>query len=376
METGKYKTYIYKHIEKIITLKKVQEGVYKTDCLCDKSHKAYYNRVSNQIFCPVCKYNEDFLKLSAELMNRTQEELIYHVLINRFNVSNDALQELIDEIKLINEKKKRYYELNEKAMLFFQEEFKNSTQTQKYVFKDRQLTEDTVKKFHIGYAPKGNKFLKTFAKDYTVEELQDMGFLGYNKEQGDYYDMFSNRLIFPIWDADNRVVAFGGRTLGNAKSKYLNSPTTLLFSKHTCLYGVNFLSKTKKYPYILCSEGYMDTVMLHQNGIENVVANLGVAISKSHLKTLDKFTETKILMLDGDGAGVKAMDKTIYGVGEVFTLTLPEELDPDEYIQKYSKELLLDFIKKNTLNWEQSILESLKRKTGNRFENLLTSKLF
>ena len=376
MDTGKYKTYIYKHIDKLISLKEVEQGVYKTNCLCNKNHVAYYNRVSNQIFCPVCNENKDFLDHSAEIMNISSEELIYSILKNKFKIENNAMKDLVEEIKAVNEKKKRYYELNEKVMLFFEEEFKKSTQAQKYVYKDRQLSEDTVKKFHIGFAPKGNKLLKTFAKDYTVEELKEMGFLGFNKDQEEYYDMFSNRLMFPIWDSQNKVIAFGGRTLANAKSKYLNSPTTLIFSKYTCLYGINFLAKTEKYPYVLCCEGYMDLVMLHQHGIKNVVADLGVAITKSHLRTLDKYTNTKIAMLDGDSAGIGAMDRTIFEVGEIFTLTLPEKLDPDEYIKAYSKEMLLDYIKRNTLNWEQSIVESLKTKPGNMFENLLSSKHF
>lgn len=373
---SKYKKYIYSNINKIISLTRAGNGIYKTSCLKDKSHEMYYSKSKNEVYCPFCNMHGDFINSSAELMNISPEELVFNILKKKFNIANEFMTDLIDEVKEIKNKKDRLYKLYEKAMKFYESEFENSPIAKNYVFNKRNISKETAAKCHIGYAPKGNKFMKTFAKEYTVQELHEAGLLGHNVEVDEYYDMFTNRVMFPIWNKDNQVVAFGGRTLGNAKSKYLNSPTTPIFSKYTCLYGVNWLNPNKKYPYILCCEGYMDAVSLIQQGIENVVSDLGVALSRTHINTLKKYTDDIVLMLDGDKAGQTGMKKAIFGTGEVSTLTLPDNLDPDEFIQKYSAEVLVDYIERHTLNWEQSVLESLKTETGNIFENLIYAKSF
>lgn len=371
---------IENNINVLLNLKKVEDGILRTNCIKNKKHIAYYDRKTDKIFCPFCRYEMNLVDLSAEIIGISEIEMLYSILIKKLNQKTNDIVDIVEEIKKLNRNKEVYYEANEKALKIFQKEFIKNSYAQKYVYEKRKMSKEIVNKFKIGFAPKGNPILKNLTKEYTLEQLKDIGLLGFDKENNQYYDMFSNRIMFPVYNKNNRIIAFGGRTIGNSKSKYLNTATTLVFKKSNELYALNTLDKTKKYPYILCLEGYMDVVALHQEGITNVVANLGTAFTENHLRSLSKYTDRVILMLDGDEAGTNAMKRSICKVGNVNTLTLPDNLDPDEYIKKYSKNQLLEYVDKNTRTWEESmcmlLLNETKDDNYNLFEKLISLKEF
>lgn len=374
----------YKKIENnisiLLSLKEVEDGILRTNCIKNKNHIAYYDKKTNKIFCPFCRYEMSLVDLSAEIIGVSEVEMLYSILVRKLNQKTNDIVDLVEEIKELNKNKEIYYEANEKALKIFQQELRKNSYAQKYVFEKRKMSKEIVNKFKIGFAPKGNPILKNLTKEYTPEQLKDIGLLGFDDDNKNYYDMFSNRIMFPVYNKNNRIIAFGGRTIGNSKSKYLNTATTLVFKKSHELYALNTLDKTKKYPYILCLEGYMDVVALHQEGITNVVANLGTAFTENHLRVLSKYTDKVILMLDGDDAGVTAMKRSICKVGNVNTLILPENLDPDEYIKKYSKDKLLNYIENNSKSWEESMCNVLITELGNTdcnlFEKLIALKEF
>lgn len=369
------------NIETLLNIKKVEKGIYKTTCLKNKNHTAYYNPATKKISCHTCRYEMELVPLSASIVGVSEEEMLLSILINKLKKNRNELIDLMKIVKEQKSKKEIYYQANREALELYKEEFKKNQFALKYVFETRKMSKEVVNKFQIGFAPKGNIILKKLAPKYGKEKLYEIGLLAYNPKNNQYFDRFNNRIMFPVFDVNNRVIAFGGRTMGNSSPKYLNTATTEVFQKSYELYGLNYLEKGKKYPYIICSEGYMDVIALHQEGICNVVANLGTAFTENHLNILSKYTNNIILMLDGDDAGINGMKRVLCKVGAVNTLILPDNLDPDEYIKKFSRESLLEYIENNKKSWEQSMCDILirekeKEPSINIFESLIKLKEF
>lgn len=203
----------------------------------------------------------------------------------------------------------------------------------------RGINEKSTRVFGLGYAPaKGNelhKYLK--AKGYSDELMLTAGLIKIS-ETGPY-DMFRNRLMFPIMDESRRVIAFGGRVLDDdAKPKYLNSPETPIFNKSNTLYGIHDIKNADKRFFILC-EGNVDVIMLHQNGLKNSVATLGTAFTQLHIPAVKKHTNNLVLSFDSDGAGKKAAMRAIAatrdsGMG-LKILSMEPFKDPDEFIKNF-----------------------------------------
>ena len=172
------------------------------------------------------------------------------------------------------------------------------------------LTERTITGFGLGYSNKISddlyKYLKS--KGYDDDILKESGLVSI--EERGARDKFFNRVMFPILDNNNRVIAFGGRVLGEGQPKYLNSPETKLFDKSKSLYALNFARLSKKDFFILC-EGYMDVIALHQAGFTNAVAALGTALTVSHALLLKRYAAKLVLCFDSDGAGVNATKRKI-----------------------------------------------------------------
>jgi DNA primase len=205
--------------------------------------------------------------------------------------------------------------------------------------KGRKLTDDTIRKFGIGYAPtKGNALYKYLAaKGYTEDLMLQAGLIKIS-ETGPY-DMFRGRVIFPIMDEQRRVIAFGGRVLNDEmKPKYLNSPETPIFNKSNTFYGVHDIKNATRDYFLLC-EGYMDVISLHQAGFKNAVATLGTAFTPTHIPVIEKYTNKLILTFDGDGAGQKAAMRTIKALNNsdmgVRVLSMNPCKDPDEFIKTF-----------------------------------------
>jgi DNA primase len=213
--------------------------------------------------------------------------------------------------------------------------------------KGRELTDDTIKRFGLGYSPeKGNALYKyLLAKGYEEDLMLQAGLIKVS-ETGQRYDMFRGRVIFPIMDEQRRVIAFGGRRLKDDEQskhqpKYLNSPETIIFNKSNTFYGVHDVKGATNDYFLLC-EGYMDVISLHQAGFRNSVATLGTAFTPTHIPVIEKYTHNLVLTFDGDGAGQKAAMRTIKALDfsdvQVKVLSMSPCKDPDEFIKTFGAE--------------------------------------
>lgn len=218
----------------------------------------------------------------------------------------------------------------------------------------RGLSPETIVKFGLGYSD-SNLYRYMKSKGYQDEVLKETGLFTYDEKKGPY-DKFWNRVMFPILDRNNRVIAFGGRVMGDAKPKYLNSPETLVFDKSRNLYGLNFVHGRQE-GMIIC-EGYMDVIALHQAGFTNAVASLGTAFTSQHCSLLKRYTDLVYLCYDSDGAGVKAAMRAIPMLKEtglqVKVIDMQPYKDPDEFMKGLSPEAFADRIKqaKNSFFYE------------------------
>jgi DNA primase len=247
-------------------------------------------------------------------------------------------------------KKKKLIEINKLACNFFHEQFKNLNFDQparRYAL-DRGLTADIIESFKIGYAPAEWEGLETYLREQGVDlNLAYEAGLLKPRTQGKtgYYDAFRNRLMFPIFSPMGDVIGFGGRVLDDSLPKYLNSPETILFHKGKTLYGLN---ETAKYirteDQAIVVEGYMDFIALYQYGFKNVVANLGTALTADHGKALGRITKNIVVLFDGDSAGQRAAVRSLpilLSAGVIPKgITLPDELDPDEFLKERGRDSL------------------------------------
>ncbi len=244
----------------------------------------------------------------------------------------------------LHNKKKRMYEMNAEAARFFFSNLtvKGNEKALEYL-RRRGLSNSTIKAFGIGYAPESWSALIDFmkTKGYTAEELSEGG-LAKKHEGGTYYDVFRDRVMFPIFDIRGNVIAFGGRTLNDNQSKYLNSPETLIYKKKDNLFAMN-IAKNSKAGQFLLMEGYMDVVSLHQHGFDNAVASLGTAFTPQQAAVLKRYADKAVLCYDADEAGQKAADRAgvILREADIKTrvLTITDGKDPDEYINNKGSEM-------------------------------------
>ena len=236
------------------------------------------------------------------------------------------------------EKRATLLEINKKAAQYFYYQLRrdNGKNAHDYLT-GRGLSEETIKKFGLGYSDKYSddlyKYLK--AQNYSDELLRESGLFNVDERQG-MYDKFWNRVIFPIMDVNNRVIGFGGRVMGDGKPKYLNSPETQIFDKSRNLYGLNVARTTRK-NYLLLCEGYMDVISMHQAGFTNAVASLGTALTSGHASLVKRYTQEVLLLYDSDEAGVKAALRAIPILREAGVnsrvVNLRPYKDPDEFIK-------------------------------------------
>ncbi|MFZ4793547.1 MAG: DNA primase [Blastocatellia bacterium] len=217
----------------------------------------------------------------------------------------------------------------------------------------RGLTEQTRKAFRIGYAPNtwdsmGN-FLRT--RGASRSQIESSGLVTLKESRGEtsrnndngFYDRFRGRLMFPITDAQGRIIAFGGRIIGDGEPKYLNSPETALYTKGHNLFGLHFAKEAiRKRGYVVLVEGYLDFLVPFQAGVQNLVASLGTALTDHQVKLLGRYVRQIVVNFDPDSAGVAATRRSLEVLltngFKVNVLTLPENLDPDEFIGKYGAE--------------------------------------
>ena len=239
--------------------------------------------------------------------------------------------------------RKRVYEMNLAAARFFRECLFDETlggEGLRYLTENRALSTATIRRFGLGFAPNSWDMLtKTLKRQGFSEEEIIAGFLGKRSEKsGRVFDLFRNRVIFPVIDTAGNVVAFGGRVMDDSKPKYLNSSDTPAFKKSRHLFALNFARKHAEERLILC-EGYMDVIALHAAGFESAVATLGTAITSEQARIFAKYTKQVVICYDSDSAGQTAANKAMRLLGEVGVdvrvLKLEGAKDPDEYIKKF-----------------------------------------
>ena len=263
-----------------------------------------------------------------------------------------TIQESFNEKYSASEKTK-IFELLEMTAKFYNRcllETKAASFARDYV-KKRGMTDDTIKKFMIGYAPKGKLLESAKKKGYAYDILSKAG-LFTKTDYGTAFEYMSERLVFPILDIQGRVVAFGGRTLADSKAKYLNTPETMVYSKSSNLYGLyQTLPDLRKSKSIIVVEGYMDVVLSQQYGVSGAVAPLGTAFTQQQAKLINRYAEDVTLLFDPDDAGRTATQRALEICAEcnvpAKTSSLPEGVDPDEYLLENGKESFYTLLNKN-----------------------------
>lgn len=266
------------------------------------------------------------------------------------NRANIPLESNSGEKSKTAKKKDLLYRVNVEAAKFFFSNLINDQNAKEY-FLNRGIKEQTIKKFGLGFANDSWNSLMFYLRKKGVNDilLEEAGLISVNKEKGRKYDRFRNRVMFPVFDYQGRVIGFGGRVLDDSKPKYLNSPETLVFQKGTNLYGLNFaLKHNLNERYFIIVEGYMDLISLHQYGITNVVASLGTALTINQARLLKRYADKVIISYDADMAGQMA---TLRGLEilrtagfDVRVLNIPQGKDPDEYVRSNGKEAFLKLI--------------------------------
>lgn len=238
----------------------------------------------------------------------------------------------------------------------------------------RGFSAETIQRCKLGYAPGGWDWLvkRATQRGFALDSLEQTRLVkardpGASGSGSGYYDFFVDRVMFPIHDERGRPVAFGGRVLGDGTPKYLNSSESPVFHKSRLCYGLDFARDgIKRADHVLVVEGYTDCIKCHQAGLWNVVGALGVALTESHLQLLRRFTRKVVLVFDGDEAGQRAaqlaLGKFLPLDIDLRVLTLPDQLDPDEYIDAHGVEALRDLIAVAPEAWDYQL-----RFLANRF---------
>ena len=290
-----------------------------------------------QIFhCFGCGVGGNVISFISKIEGIGFKEAI-EVLAERANIKLPTIDNNIDSKK--EELKAKVYKVNSFTAEFYHKKLyePSSKIAQEYV-KKRQLNNETLKSFRIGFSGKFDELYQALHKEgFKDEEILESGLVNKN-ENGKYIDRYRNRLMIPIFDERNRVIAFGGRVLDDSKPKYINSPENIVYSKGRHLFGLNVAKKgeTKR---LLIVEGYMDAISLHQRGITNVVASLGTALTTQQGWLLRKNAEQVILGFDSDGAGQTAIMRAMevmQNMGcDMRVLQMSGAKDPDEYVLKY-----------------------------------------
>ncbi len=276
----------------------------------------------------------DAVKFLADKVNYTLEES---------NITTS------DEYKKKQKLKEDLLEIHKISARFFYDILqKEESKKGKEYLDNRNVANNIRRKFGLG--------LVSGKKNILYDHLLDKGFKNESiiksglviEKNGSYFDRFWGRLMFPIFDVQNKIVGFGGRAIENQEPKYLNSPETMLFNKSKVLYNLNYARKASKEQLILV-EGYMDVITMYQNGFQNVVATMGTAFNSEHANIIKRYAKSVIILFDSDEAGTKATLKVIPILVElgikVKVLSLNGAKDPDEFLNKFGRDKLEEYLK-------------------------------
>ena len=327
-------------ISKYVTLKRSGRNFFGLCPFHKEKSPSFAVSPDKQIFhCFGCGAGGNVIHFISKIEGLDFKDTL-ELLANRVNIELPTLDNLEDDKTA--RLKSKVYEINKIAAEFYHENlYKPTSKTAQEYINKRKLDNRTLKAFLIGYAGNFNElYLLLKQKGYTEEEMLASSLVK-RTENGGYMDSFRKRLMFPIQDVRERVIAFGGRVLDDSKPKYINSPENIVYSKGRNLFGLNVAKKhdTKK---IVIVEGYMDAISLYQRGITNVVASLGTAMTEAQGRLLRRYSEQVILGYDADGAGQAAILRgmeILQNLGcDIRVLQIEGAKDPDEYVLKYGPE--------------------------------------
>lgn len=279
------------------------------------------------------------------------------------------------------DEKEVVFSINKETAKYFYEALVEQVESEQSLVKDylnkRNLDKTTIVRFGLGFGSKKSigliKHLKNLG--YKDTDILKAGVVARN-QRGELYENFAGRLIFPILDIRDRVIGFGGRVLDKSLPKYVNSPENIVYHKGKNLYALN-VAKKDALPYVIITEGYMDTVALHKSGITNVVASLGTALTEGQAKLLKKYTSTVVIAYDQDNAGQTATIRAIEILSneglkvKVLRLNHNDVKDPDEYINKYGVDNFKACVKDSISAVEYKVVRAEEGKDLSNFDDKL-----
>ncbi|MGN1394655.1 MAG: DNA primase [Succinivibrionaceae bacterium] len=272
-----------------------------------------------------------------------------------------------------NSKKNKvdYYELLEMVVNFYQQELKKHPEAQKYLA-NRGIAKETIDKYKIGFSPNSWNFIKNLVgknEQNRINILLELGLLT-QKDDGNTYDTFRNRIIIPIRDKRGRTIAFGGRVMDDSKPKYINSKESPVYKKGYELFNLDFVRTipSNELEFIMITEGYMDVIALDQYGVHNAVASLGTATTPFQLDLLFKQSDKIVFCYDGDDAGRhaawRALNLSLTSVRDDKQLNfcfLPKEHDPDSLVRKEGRDVFYNFVKNSQSFTDYVVSEMVKK---------------
>ena len=292
-------------------------------------------------YCFGCGAGGNVFTFLMEYENYTFPEAV-KTLADRCGVELPEM-EYSEEAKRQADLKSRLLEIQKKAARYYVYELRQEKARAAFEYlRKRGLSDETIKKFGLGYSGQQSREMYRYLKHegYSDELLKESGLFGMDEKSG-FYDKFWNRVMFPIMDVNHRVIGFGGRVMGDAKPKYLNSPETRIFDKSRNLYGLNFARSSRKPNLIIC-EGYMDVIALHQAGFTQAVASLGTALTVQQSLLMKRYTSEVLVTYDSDEAGTKAALRAIPILRDaglqVRIINMKPYKDPDEFIKALGTE--------------------------------------
>ncbi|QDP84140.1 DNA primase [Chryseobacterium sp. SNU WT5] len=311
-----------------------------------------------------------------EIENFTYPEALRHA-AQKYGIEiEEDKRELTEEQKQSQTDRELLFKIHEIANDFFQEQLFETEEGRSIgysYFKERELRDDIIKKFQLGYSPEQRNAFTQFALDkgYSKEILEKSGISIFPENAPNGIDRFRERVLFPIHSFSGRVLGFGARILRNniKTAKYLNSPETEIYHKSSVLYGLSQGKQSiSKNNLCLLVEGYMDVVALHQSGIENVVASSGTALTVDQIKLIKRLTENVTILFDGDPAGIKAsfrsIDLLLAEEMNIRILLFPDGDDPDSFSRKHPQDYVENFIKTQAKDFIDFKAEILLKEAG------------